>query len=138
MRYNPYARRRRLNSAVAPVRRYTGNAVDKEWEIFRNDMLSWADDEEAEAVRQACDDLGISYRDANETVWFVYFDCPNKTEFIRRYFTEQGYQTYMDFVEPEDKDAIMALFDWNKVAKWQDGFDFYTLPGTNTMVGWFI
>jgi hypothetical protein len=139
MRYNPYARHRRLNSAIAPVRRYNGSAVDKEWETFRNDMISWANDEEAEAIRQACDANDISYREANTTVWFVYDNCPSKAEFARRFWLEQdGYAIFIEFIEQEYRDELLNCFDWNKLARFLDNIETYTIPGTDTMVGWFI
>ena len=140
MRYNPYTRRRRLNSAVAPVRRYDTEAVanptDPDYEKLI-DYLDYLDDWQIDAVVQACEANDITWDDAYETTWHVYKNCTSNVEFARRYFEEFGYQDFLDDKRAKMSEGLVACFDFSKVAQLMDNYiATYQVPGTDIMVGW--
>ena len=129
-------RRRNLNSAVS-VRHIDQELNEKAKQRFRNESLSWATDEEAEAVFWVCEHLGISWEDANDTTWFVYDNCKTAADFARAYFLDGQYVHYFGYDSDLAYPKLLECFDWNKVADFLKGHLIpEQVPGTDIMVGW--
>lgn len=128
--------RKALNSAVS-VRHIDQEMNEKAKQRFRNDSLSWATDEEAEAVFWVCEALDISWEDANDTTWFVYDNCKTNADFARAYFLDGNYAHYFGYDNELAYPEILECFDWNKVADFlKDHIIPEQIPGTDIMVGW--